>query len=167
MCDYSLGEIRNRLAIEGEELVVHRFPTHSVGLASPAELRPTPSPQKNAPSLWERIRTFFTAPAACGNCMAVCIPPGALLTLRNIPSNLQHKWEVREEESVVFVQTSAEVNRYRDAISFPNGRVVSLQNLIEGMLVKVVSLGGERVDEVEPFMMVPNSPPEVGVGPRA
>src|SRR5690349_20792117 len=29
MCDYSLAEVRNRLAVEGEELVVHRFSTHS------------------------------------------------------------------------------------------------------------------------------------------
>jgi hypothetical protein len=26
MCDYSLAGVPNRLAVEGEELVVHRFP---------------------------------------------------------------------------------------------------------------------------------------------
>lgn len=36
MCDYSLFTMPNRLAAEGEELVVHRFPT---GLTSPADLR--------------------------------------------------------------------------------------------------------------------------------
>jgi hypothetical protein len=39
MCDYSLCGIPNRLAIEGEELVVHRFRTGSLGLASPADLQ--------------------------------------------------------------------------------------------------------------------------------
>ena len=34
MCDYSLTGIPNRLAVEGEELVVHRFRTGSLGLAS-------------------------------------------------------------------------------------------------------------------------------------
>jgi hypothetical protein len=32
MCDYSLAGVPNRLAVEGEQLVVHRFPTGSVGL---------------------------------------------------------------------------------------------------------------------------------------
>ena len=32
MCDYSLAGIPNRLAVEGEQLVVHRFPA-SMGLA--------------------------------------------------------------------------------------------------------------------------------------
>jgi hypothetical protein len=35
MCDYSLAGVPNRLAVEGEELVVHRFPTGALGLASP------------------------------------------------------------------------------------------------------------------------------------
>jgi len=39
MCDYSLMAVPNRLAREGEELVAHRFPTGSLGLASPADLK--------------------------------------------------------------------------------------------------------------------------------
>ena len=35
MCDYSLQGIENRLAEEGEVLVVHRFHTGSKGLSSP------------------------------------------------------------------------------------------------------------------------------------
>ena len=38
MCDYSLMAVPNRLAKEGEELVSHRFPTGSVGFASPGDL---------------------------------------------------------------------------------------------------------------------------------
>ena len=38
MCDYSLHAVPNRLAVEGEELVTFRFPTSSIGLASPADL---------------------------------------------------------------------------------------------------------------------------------
>ena len=34
MCDYSLMAIPNRLAVSGEELIVHRFEAGSVGLAS-------------------------------------------------------------------------------------------------------------------------------------
>src|SRR5689334_4379775 len=39
MCDYSLFAIPNRLAKEQENLVAHRFPTGSMGLASPMDLR--------------------------------------------------------------------------------------------------------------------------------
>ncbi len=39
MCDYSLMAIRNRLAVEQEDLVAHRFPTGSMGLASPSDLQ--------------------------------------------------------------------------------------------------------------------------------
>jgi len=38
MCDYSLHGIKNRLAEEGEVLVVHRFHTGSKGLTSPEYL---------------------------------------------------------------------------------------------------------------------------------
>ena len=34
MCDYSLCGIPNRLAVESEELVVYRFSTGSIGMAS-------------------------------------------------------------------------------------------------------------------------------------
>ena len=38
MCDYSLMNVPNRLAREQEDLVAHRFPTGSLGLASPKDL---------------------------------------------------------------------------------------------------------------------------------
>jgi len=41
MCDYSLMSIPNRLAVSGEELIVHRFEAESVGLASATDLRRT------------------------------------------------------------------------------------------------------------------------------
>ena len=44
MCDYSLQGIRNRLAEQGEILVVHRFQTGSKGLTS---ARGTSSLSKN------------------------------------------------------------------------------------------------------------------------
>jgi hypothetical protein len=45
MCDYSLHGIRNRLAEEGEILVVHRFFTGSKGLTSPKYLEPVKEPK--------------------------------------------------------------------------------------------------------------------------
>jgi len=67
-----------------------------------------------------------------------------------IPVDHQRKSSVAEYESVLFVETSAEVNTYRDAFCFGNGRQVLLQDLSEGMLVRVVSLGGDLVGDQEP-----------------
>jgi len=150
MCDYSLAGIRNRLAVEGEDLVVHRFPTGSIGLASPCDLvsvtREKPACGRN---FWDRIRDLLTPAFDCPDAAAVCIPPGARLVLKSIPLHLRRKWDIAEEENVTFVQTSNEVNRYRDALSFGNGRVMLLQYLAEGMPVRVISLGGDSVADLE------------------
>jgi len=55
MCDYSLHGIRNRLAEEGEVLVVHRFFTGSKGLTSPEYLKPTAQPR----GLLTALKKFF------------------------------------------------------------------------------------------------------------
>ena len=41
---------------------------------------------------------------------------------------------------MVFTQISAAVNSYRDAVRFPNGRQIRLQELREGQRVKVLDL---------------------------
>jgi hypothetical protein len=145
MCDYSLGGLPNRLAVEGEELIVHRFPTGSIGLAPPADLIAAGAPGK---SLWERIKSLFVLDG-CTGVHAVCIPPGASLVLKDIPPDLQRKWKTGERESVIFAQTSAEVNTYRDAVYFRNGKRALLQELREGMHVTVLSLGSDAVDQPE------------------
>ena len=154
MCDYSLGGLPNRLAVEGEDLMVYRFPTHSIGLASPADIQPkTVDTPKCNQTFWDSIRNFFAPAFNRVNPPAVCIPPGASLVLKNIPLDLQRKWNLAENETVTFVQTSAEVNSYRDAVRFRNGRETLLQNLYEGMRVTVVSLGGDSMYEEEPELM--------------
>ena len=45
MCDYSLHGLENRLAEEGEVLVVHQFYSGSKGLTSPEYLKPTEQPK--------------------------------------------------------------------------------------------------------------------------
>jgi hypothetical protein len=150
MCDYSLGGLPNRLAAEGDELIVHRFPTHSIGLAPAVDVQTKITISRHDQSLWQRMKGFFALPSFCPSIQAVCVPPGASLILKNIPFDLQCKWRVREEENVLFMQTSAEINTYRDAICFLSGRQVPLQHLHEGIRVKVVSLGGEPLGVQEP-----------------
>ena len=137
MCDYSLAALRTRLAVDGEELVTHRFPTGSLGLTTPAELE-----QHRPGNGW--WSTLDPAQIAC----AVCIPHGARLYLRNIPERLQQRLGVGAEEPVVFIQTSAEPGRYRDGVRFSNGQEILLQRLVEGQHARVECLQPDDVEEV-------------------
>ena len=140
MCDYSLFAIPNRLATEQEDLVAHRFPTGSMGLASPTDLRRNAELRQDAPAgIWSTIKSFFSMPRM-EPVPAVCIPPGARLSLQDIPHRVQQEFGVGPQEEVAFVQTSVSVNTYRDAIRFVNGRELNLQELREGQRVRVLSL---------------------------
>jgi len=141
--------VPNRLAREGEELVAHRFPTGSLGLASPKDLRRAADPpaplRKN---IWCTVREFFNPPKT-RPVPAVCIPPGARLELQDIPARLQHDLGVGAVEQVTFTQISAAVNSYRDAVRFLNGREVRLQELREGQRVRVVDLSAAEELDLE------------------
>jgi hypothetical protein len=140
MCDYSLMAVPNRLAREGEELVTHRFPTGSLGLASSQDLKRA-RPVRVRKSFWSTLRDFFDPPAEGAVC-AVCIPPGARLTV-------ELRGGVVEEAT--FTQLSAAENTYRDALRFPDGRQLRLQELREGVRVAVLDLSAaaERETVVE------------------
>src|SRR5881397_2143706 len=84
MCDYSLHGIENRLAQEGEVLVVHRFYSGSKGLTSPEYLKPTAQPK----GLIAMLKSFLAFPDQFKAC-AVCVPDGAKLMLCGIPPGLQ------------------------------------------------------------------------------
>jgi hypothetical protein len=144
MCDYSLMNVPNRLAREGEELVAHRFASGSMGLASDADLHPSHPPASPKRTFWAALRQFLD-PAMASQPPAVCIPPGARLILRDIPEQMQGELGVGPaEEDVTFTQLSAESHAYRDAVRFRNGYEVLLQCLREGQRVKVVALGPEE-----------------------
>ena len=137
MCDYSLAGLRTRLAVEGEELVVYRFPTGSLGLTSPAEL------EAHRKEFYDWQRRFDPREVPC----AVCIPPGARLLLRDIPDHVQKHLGVGVEESVVFTQRSGEVGRHRDGFRFPNGQEILLQRLVERQRAAVLSLSSALPEE--------------------
>lgn len=155
MCDYSLAGLPNRLATAGEELIVHRFPTGSKGLASPTDLRPlkpieVPAPQM---SLWCRLKNFFVERSErAPQPPAVCVPPGATLVMKNVPADLQRRWCVGSDEEVRFIQCSADVNRYRDSLQFKDRRHILLQELREGICLQVVSLGGSEAGDEQDYV---------------
>jgi|SRR5579872_2242909 len=142
MCDYSLHGLPNRLALDGEELVAHRFSTGAIGLTSPAELCRASicHGQIDKRSFWSMLKASIFSPAF-PEAPAVCIPPGARLQMTDIPASLQHELGVAPHECVTFTQTTALANTYHDAIRFANGRQILLQALKEGQRVRVLSLG--------------------------
>jgi hypothetical protein len=148
MCDYSLGGIPNRLATEGEELVVHRFSTGAAGLACPADLEPRESlSETSGKQFWQRIRGIFDSNWFHVRVVpAVCIPPGALLILKDIPLDLQKRYNVEREEGVTFTQTSAIGDLPRDIFRFQNGRQIRIQELPRGLRVEVLSLAGSALE---------------------
>jgi hypothetical protein len=133
--------------VEGEELVVHRFSTGSMGLASVADLHVCNRLREAAPrkTFWESLKSFFEGLEQSA-APAVCIPPGAQLIVRDIPADLQRRHRVSPEESAAFTQISSEFNNYRDAIRFQSGCQVRLQDLHEGIHVQVLSLSGAPED---------------------
>ena len=148
MCDYSLMAVQNRLAVCGEDLVVHRFEIRSMGLVSVADaealkLREEPP----ARTFGEKLRRMLF-PKEPELCPVVCIPPGARLLLRDIPEKLQRELKLDSaEQEVVF--TELETTGYRDAVRFASGAEVLLQRLSEGMRVRVLALSSEQDEESE------------------
>jgi len=123
--------IPNRLAREGEDLVVHKFWTGSRGL--------TPSvTNTDTQMLFGVVKGLF------GNLepepVAVCIPPGARLLLSDIAEDVQNSFAVGAREEVTFTQLTATPNMYRDAVRFANGCEILLQRLNEGQRVRVLQL---------------------------
>jgi hypothetical protein len=151
MCDYSLCGIPNRLAAEGEQLVVHKFSTGSMGLASPADLQVAVAKAEIKRSWWQRVKDFFEPGNPLASTPAVCIPPGAQLIVKDVPADLQRLCRLAEREAVTFMQISADVNSYRDAIRFRNGYEIRLQDLPAGVRVEVISLAG--LTEYTPVMV--------------
>ena len=137
MCDYSLAGLRTRLAVQGEELVLYRFPTGSLGLTSPAELEA----HRKEFHGWQH--RFDPREVPC----AVCIPLGARLLLRDIPEHLQKHLGVAVIENVVFTQRSGEVGTHRDGLRFTNGQEILLQRLAERQRAEVLSLSSVFPEE--------------------
>jgi hypothetical protein len=146
MCDYSLMAIPNRLAVSGEELVIHRFESGAVaGLASPCDLRKRREYHKvQSHGFWLSLKEFFDPPSAPA-IPAVCIPPGARLMVRDIPASMRREFGIQKDtEEAVFIQITAAENTYRDAVRFPNGIEVLLQRFAEGQRVRVLSFSLEE-----------------------
>ena len=137
MCDYSLMMVPNRLALEGEELVAHKFQSGTTGFVSCSEFTIWQAEQKPR-SLWRRLKAWF-APTSDPTSV-VCIPPGARLRVEPGPESLTGRLQSGSAELATFTELSAEANQHRDALCFDNGAIVRLAMLAEGQRVKVLRL---------------------------
>ena len=140
MCDYSLMEVPNRLAAEGESLQVFDFPTGTKGLISAV------TPQR---SFWQQVKEFFVNEPEQLPC-AVCVPPGARLTIHNFSPAIQAQFNVNATEEVTFTQLHVDEGYHRDAIRFSSGQALSLQILKPGQPVEIVRLSLAEEEETAP-----------------
>lgn len=99
-------------------------------------------------SLWQRFRDSLLPEERCP-VPALCLPPAARLVLRDVAPSLREKYGLCAEEEVKFVQLSADLNTYRDAICFRNGTVLRLQHLPAGQRATVISLGGDSHESLD------------------
>lgn len=128
-------------------MIVHRFATGTLGLTCQADLnRASKAGLVQTRGFWAALRAFFDDPEPVA---AVCIPPGAILTLHDVPPKLQNELGVGSDEEVIFTQTTAAVNHYRDAVRFNGGREVRLQDLREGQRVDLISLASAHDREAK------------------
>ncbi len=149
MCDYSLMNLPNRLANEGEILVTHRFSTSSIGFVSPYELCDAPPVAGCAPGgFWKRAWRLISGPSMHSAAPAVCIPPGARLRVLSFPERLRGTLDVEPEEELTFTQVTAAWNQFRDALRTRSGQEILLQAVGPGLEVEVVSVS--LADEVRP-----------------
>ena len=139
MCDYSLMMMDNRLAVEGEELVAHRFRSGSTGLVSLLDF--TNWQVRRPRRLWHRLKDCFFSQTEPGP--VVCVPPGARLRLHG-----GVLWD-----KATFTQISPESSRYRDALLFDTGDTLILQSLPEGQRMTVLRLSA--VESLEPDLAQP------------
>lgn len=143
MCDYSLYAFPNRLADEGEELVLHRFETHTLGFVSASDLlNPDAANATQSKGFWAAISEWLFGPGKT-QFTAVCVPPGTSLLLGELPQRVQKSLCIGPSQIVVFTEISDKTFSYRDALLLPNGTRVLLQDLPEGIHALVVSVSPE------------------------
>lgn len=125
MCDYSAEATTTRDAMAGDRLVSDFIDQH------------------------HGTRGFIAESDRSDNPVAVCLLPGALLTVSGIPERLQRAWNVGESASAVFDQRIVDGAKpgfyHRDGVIFEGqSEHVSLQAFEPGIRATVELIPGER-----------------------
>jgi hypothetical protein len=159
MSDDSLCAKRDRLVVEGEQLVLHSLPTGSLDLVSVADIRHDELPFKHygKTTFWQRIARCFefkNVPDGSHPLWAVWVPSGTYLILRAIPTSLQQRYGLEEEEGAIYLRPDTQDGTSRGELRFNNGALVQLQELRVGQLVEVLSLAGTQPTLYEPELQM-------------
>lgn len=135
--------IPTRLAIEGEELIVHVFADGSAGFASARDAqknwgpRHIPPPNRSLERILKKCLHIFDSAESVPE---IYVPFGTYLILKNIPPDIQQKCGVQCKEAVIFSRVATFAGPYRDGLDFPNGSHIALRDLPEGTPLEVLSL---------------------------
>lgn len=153
--DYSLM-LRNRLALEGEELVAHRFSNGTVGMVPVSDYRrckpaieaavvkrPTGGVRQTIRNILTALHDYWSMKAPSQQPQlqpdqVVGIPSDALLRICDISPWLRKRLRLASAEDAILGDTSAQSDSYRDSLCFGNGSTLPLDSLCEGQEIRVV-----------------------------
>lgn len=156
---YSL-KLRNRMALEGEELVAHRFANGSISMVAcidfdrwrhsvPATTGNT-SPEETKgfwrciTNAWSDFLSYYgftdsnATPSHSEPGPIVSIPSDALLRVFGISTAWQIQYHLGSFEDALLVELSPPFGSSRDGLCFGNDVTIPLQLLQEGQKVKIL-----------------------------
>ena len=150
--DDSCRNVTNRPALEGEELVAHRFRNGLIHMVSRSDYSRWKISSQDGGSNGALARVFrsltnaflryLIAPgllrSGCDPSPVVAVPEDALLRVYGIGPDLQRRHGLNATEDALFVELTLLLGRSRDALCFGNGVVIPLQALPEGQRVRVL-----------------------------
>jgi hypothetical protein len=144
--------VTNRPALEGEELVVHKFRNGLIRMVSRSDYSRWKISSQDGVSNGAVARVFrslvnaflryLIAPGllrcGCDPSPVIAVPADALLRVYGIDPDMQRQHGLDATEDALFVEITLLLGRSRDALCFGNGVVIPLQALPEGQRVRVL-----------------------------
>lgn len=135
-----LGAIPTRLAVEGQELVVHTFLDGSTGFTfsrSVQRFHRQRRDERSGKTVFRRImENLLHIARRAPPVPAIYVPDCTRLILKRIPSEIQHQYGIQSEEGAVLVERGGRLDHLR----FANDRQILLRDLPEGIALEVLSL---------------------------
>jgi hypothetical protein len=144
--------VTNRPALEGEELVAHKFRNGLIRMVSRSDYsRWKISSQdgvSNGPlarafrSLVNALLRYLIAPgrlrSGCDPSPVIAVPTDALLRVYGIGPDMQRRHRLNATEDALFVEITLLLGCGSEGLCFGNGVVIPLQALPEGQRVRVL-----------------------------
>lgn len=141
MRDISEHGLPSRPAREGERLLTYRFPNLQIALAPAIDVESGYgwAVERRPRGCWSAFSDGLRVRTKADPMSAVCLFPGAVLSMSHIPADLRRRLALRKLENVRFLQHVADRAFSRDRIRFSNGYEVFLQDLPEGVQFVLLS----------------------------